>query len=292
MTEKGRVIPATGNHLDANGKWETDGQNHWCTCACGTVFDKAAHTGGKATCTEKAVCKVCAIAYGTVDADAHGETEVKNAVPATCVENGYSGDTYCGDCGELLEEGTVILATGDHVDADGKWESDEQEHFHTCGCGTEFDNAAHSGGEASCTEKAACAVCGGAYGEVNAENHVNTELQNAVAATCGKPGYTGDTYCADCDKKLKDGEEIPATAAHTYGEWTVVKEATEEAEGLKEKTCTVCGDTISETIPKVEKEPEKSPETGDGSIIFVFSLLAICALLTAGVVVNRKKNMA
>ncbi len=40
----------------------------------------------------------------------HSNTEVRGAVESTCTEDGYTGDTYCADCGELLAEGEVIPA--------------------------------------------------------------------------------------------------------------------------------------------------------------------------------------
>ncbi len=49
----------------------------------------------------------------------HTNTEVRGAVDATCTEDGYTGDTYCADCGELLTEGEVIPAncpTADYTD--------------------------------------------------------------------------------------------------------------------------------------------------------------------------------
>lgn len=42
----------------------------------------------------------------------HTETELRNAKTATCTEEGYSGDTHCKGCGELLREGKVIPALG------------------------------------------------------------------------------------------------------------------------------------------------------------------------------------
>ena len=41
-------------------------------------------------------------------------------------------------------------------------------------------------------------------------------------------------------------------AAHTYGDWVVTKEATETAEGLKERSCTICGYQETEAIPLLE----------------------------------------
>ncbi|MBQ6431278.1 MAG: S-layer homology domain-containing protein [Oscillospiraceae bacterium] len=48
---------------------------------------------------------------------AHAHTEVRNAVAAGCETEGYSGDTYCKDCGALLAKGAVIPATGHHYDS-------------------------------------------------------------------------------------------------------------------------------------------------------------------------------
>ncbi len=48
---------------------------------------------------------------------AHANTEVRNAVAAGCETEGYSGDTYCTDCGALLAKGAAIPATGHHYDS-------------------------------------------------------------------------------------------------------------------------------------------------------------------------------
>lgn len=52
----------------------------------------------------------------------HSHTELKNIKEATCTEKGYTRDTYCKDCGTLLESGSAIEATGEHTDVnnDGK----------------------------------------------------------------------------------------------------------------------------------------------------------------------------
>lgn len=213
----GSVIPATGNHVDADGEWETDGSEHWHTCYYGTKFDVSAHKGGAATCTEKAKCTLCGVEYSGYGA--HGETEIRNAKEATCCENGYTGDTYCKDCNNKIASGSVIPATGNHVDADGKWECDGTQHWHTCYYGTQFDVESHTGGTATCTAKAKCSVCGAEYGEYGA--HGETEIKNAKEATCCEDGYTGDTYCKDCNTKIASGSVIPATGHHVDadGKW-------------------------------------------------------------------------
>ena len=96
----------------------------------GKVIPAAGHKGGTATCKDKAVCEVCRQPYGELDKNNHtGGTEIKDAKDATCTVNGYTGDTYCKDCGDKLESGKVIPAAG------------------------------HKGGTATCKDKAVCEVC-------------------------------------------------------------------------------------------------------------------------------------
>ena len=45
----------------------------------------------------------------------HENTEILNAVEATCTADGYTGDTYCRDCGKLISSGVVNFALG-HAD--------------------------------------------------------------------------------------------------------------------------------------------------------------------------------
>ena len=78
--------------------------------------------------------------------------------------------------------------------------------------------------------------------------HTNTSIKNAVEATCGKPGYTGDTVCDDCGKTIATGTEIPATGKHTYTS-QVVKDSTCTAAGQTKYTCSVCGDTYTADEP-------------------------------------------
>ena len=49
---------------------------------------------------------------------AHENTELRNAKEATCTEDGYTGDTYCSVCNELLKSGEVIYHNGWRKDGD------------------------------------------------------------------------------------------------------------------------------------------------------------------------------
>ena len=239
--EKGSPI-AKNAHNPAS-IWTTDETNHWKECqtvGCGNIIDKAHHSGGEATCVKKAICSVCKVEYGAVDLSNHKHTEVRNAKSATCCEKGYTGDTYCTDCNALVSIGAEIPATGNHTDADGKWETDGTNHWHTCYFGTKFDLTAHSGGEATCISKANCSVCGIEYGNVDASNHKHTEIRNAKPTTEQEKGYTGDTWCTDCNKKIADGKETDLLS-HSLKKVEAKAATTKENGNIEYFYCTGCG---------------------------------------------------
>ena len=240
--ESGSEISSTGNHTDVDGKWESDGTNHWHTCYFGTKFDITAHNGGEATCKSPAECSECGHSYGPLDANNHkGTTYLKNQKEATCFEEGYTGDTYCSDCNEKIADGQSI-AKNAHNPA-SVWTTNEHDHWKECqtvGCGNVIDKAAHSGGEATCVSKAVCEVCKAQYGDVDATNHKHTEIRDAKPATEQEKGYTGDTWCIDCNKKITTGSEI-AMLEHKL---TLVeaKDATVTEQGnIKYYYCENCG---------------------------------------------------
>ena len=75
--------------------------------------------------------------------------------------------------------------------------------------------------------------------KIPATGHQHTELRNVKSATCGQEGYTGDTYCKDCNTKLSSGKSI-AKKTHTWDAGKITKGATCSAAGVKTYTCTVC----------------------------------------------------
>lgn len=179
----------------------------------------------------------------------HSSTEIRNSKDTTCTEAGYTGDTYCTVCGELLQNGTEVqqlehrfseyefngehhsktcLDCGYHVEEEhqytAEYEDDGKCHFKRCTVCAYIAKEEHTGGEATCTTKAVCDVCGKAYGEVNSSNHGKLELRNAKNPTCTETGYTGDKCCVDCNAIIQKGEEIKATG-HTGGKATCISKA-------------------------------------------------------------------
>ena len=161
----------------------------------------------------------------------HTHTEIRNQREATCKEKGYTGDTYCKDCGEKLAAGTTIEKKPHKV-----------------------------GTPATCVSKAVCSVCSETFGEVDATNHVHTTVKNRKEATCTQTGYAGDTYCTDCDKLLSTGKEL-AALGHDY-KATVTKQPTTTEEGIRTYTCTRCNSSYTESIAKLPEEKHTHNYTG------------------------------
>ena len=104
-------------------------------------------------------------------------------------------------------------------------------------------------------------------GEKHIHNYVSTITKKATCAEEGEITYTCTATNGTCDKKTYT-EVVPKTA-HTYGEWKVVKEATETEEGLKSHSCTVCGAEETASIPKKGSTGgTETPEvpTGDAKV--------------------------
>ena len=104
-------------------------------------------------------------------------------------------------------------------------------------------------------------------GEKHIHNYVSTITKKATCAEEGEITYTCTATNGTCNKKTYT-EVVPKTA-HTYGEWKVVKEATETEEGLKSHSCTVCGAEETASIPKKGSTGgTETPEvpTGDSKV--------------------------
>ena len=83
-------------------------------------------------------------------------------------------------------------------------------------------------------------------------DHTHTEIRNQREATCKEEGYTGDTYCTDCDKLLSTGKEL-AALGHDYLA-SVTKQPTTTEEGIRTYTCTRCGHSYTESIAKLTSQ--------------------------------------
>ena len=225
-------------HDHQSNDWEHNDTEHWQVCTCGAVFHKAEHSGGTATCTQRATCTVCGAEYGDVlghdfttswthddnmhwkqcsrcdkkdDVSPHTWDSGTVTTAPTCTKAGE--ETYsCTKCGATKIE--PIPATGHSWKSD--WTSDATHHWHECAnesCDV-TDNAGkkgyaeHSGGKATCIAKAICEICGDSYGSLDPNNHTDLKHIDAKAATAAEEGNIAYWYCDGCKKYFSDAAAI------------------------------------------------------------------------------------
>ena len=248
----GKTLPVFNGQGDTHdhqsNDWESNETEHWQVCTCGAVFHKAQHSGGTATCTQRATCTVCGAEYGDVlghdfttswthDDNEHWKQcsrcdEKKDVSPhtwdngtitiaPTCTKAGERTYT-CTECGATKTE--PIDATGHSWKSD--WTSDATHHWHECAnenCDV-TDNAGkngyaeHSGGKATCKAQAICEICGDSYGSLDPNNHTDLKHIDAKAATAAEEGNIAYWYCDGCKKYFSDAaatKEITKAATVT-----------------------------------------------------------------------------
>ena len=104
----GKTLPVfkgqgyTHNHQ--SDKWEHNDTEHWQVCTCGVVFNKAKHSGGKATCKAKAVCEICKESYGSLDPNNHTDLKHVDAKAATAAAEGNIEYWYCDGCDKYFSD--------------------------------------------------------------------------------------------------------------------------------------------------------------------------------------------
>lgn len=105
----------------------------------------------------------------------------------------------------------------------GAWTKlDDNQHSRTCSVCSGVEKADHTWGEGVVTKEATCVAegektytctaCSATKTEVvlkDENNHKNTEIRDAKDPNGNVPGYTGDTWCKDCNTKIATGKEIP-----------------------------------------------------------------------------------
>ena len=264
------TIPSVPCTHECSTPWEPagDGVHHVKKCAdCGAIIEKAAHTGGAATCTAKKKCTICGQSYGELDPSNHtalsdwtsdetGHWKTCNNCGAIIEKAAHTGGAAtctakkkCTICGELYGE----LNPSNHT-ALSDWKFDETGHWKTCSaCNTDIEKTAHSGGTATCSTKKKCKVCGQSYGKLDANNHTSLS------------GWTSnETHhwktCSACNTDIEK-------SAHTYSEWQITQKATAAEVGAKCRECSVCHYKETAAIPPVPCTHEGSTSwepAGDG----------------------------
>lgn len=234
---------ATAAHTDFTA-WKSDRSGHWHECStCGYKTAVNAHTPDrdKATETTPQLCTVCGYVMAThpehtwvfvaetpATCNAAGEREhYKCACGRTSFKN---GDTY--DINEDASVLTIEKNSANHTGApDSKWHSDSANHWqeYTC-CHARANEAAHSGGAATCTAQAVCEVCGKAYGPLAAHDWGAWKV--TTPATKDAPGVETRT-CAH-NSAHTETRSIPklSTAVYTVSEDTKIAQIEAKVDGL------------------------------------------------------------
>lgn len=222
-----------------------------------TKHDYEEHVVKAPTCTEKGVsyyvCKNCGLTTSRrqTPATGHIHTEVRNQKDATYKEEGYTGDTYCKDCGKKLETGTVIPKLVEKEHDYGEWVLDQAP---TC----KKYGARHR----------ICKNCGDREVDVLDKVDHTWELVSTTPATC-TIGEIQHYKCSVCGE-TKDVTLSNPLGEHSWDNGKVTKEATCTEDGEKTYTCTVCNTTKTEVIPatghqhKEVRNAKKATCTEDG----------------------------
>ena len=217
-----------------NNDWKSNDSKHWKEYACCRAHaEEAAHSGGTATCQNKAVCSTCNKPYGDLGSHVPASTWSKDAsghwhacqTPNCNEQLAFAahtpGPAATEDAPQLCTVCSYELAPAlEHTHVWGAWISNgDGTHTRTCAKDSSHtEKESCSGGIATCQSSAICAVCNTAYGAKDMTNHTGgTEVRNSVEATTSTEGYTGDTYCKGCDTKLADGKTIPKKDSGSSG---------------------------------------------------------------------------
>ena len=230
-----------------------------------------------ATCTEKAVyyksCAVCELSSKGTDGEATFEagkplghdwgawtSNGDGTHTRTCTVDGCSAGTQTENCIDANKDHKCDIC--DYIIS----ECADDNKDHKCDyCGKKLTE--HTGGKATCKDKAKCEFCGESYGELNANKHSDLKHFPAVAATKTAEGNIEYWYCSGCKKYYKD-----ATATQE------IKQA----------------DTVTAKLPGGTVKPgaDKSPQTGDNSnlLLWIALLFISGGAVTATTVYGRKKK--
>ena len=179
-----------------------------CTFDGCTDFETENCSGGAATCKDKAVCEICGEAYGELNPENHTGEEVWEQTETTHTKKwNCCGKVTVEEAAHTFEHGVCTVCE------------------YTC---------AHTGGTATCKDKAICEICGEAYGEMNPENHTGKEVWEQTETTHTKKwSCCSAVTVPESDHKFEDGVCIVCAYPCTHKD-----------ENTDHK-CDICGETVS-----------------------------------------------
>ena len=204
----------TPPHEHSFGGWKNNGTQHWKECSCGEKSEESPHNFGDWTETK----------------------------PATTTEEGLKERT-CSVC-EYTQEETIPVHT--HDVHDKAWKYDDTNHWQECSCGEKLNVANHAYGEWRVTKPATETEEGSKARDCTVCDYVQTEtipmLKHEHSYGDWQKDKTQHWKECRCGKKTEVGN-------HTFDDWTITKEPTTTETGSRERTCSICKYTQTETLP-------------------------------------------
>ena len=173
--------------VEHNHEANKDDNYHWEECTCGHKINESAHSFGEFLTNDEKHWKEC-------ECSAISEEGVHNGGEATCIKQ-----AECTACGIAYGELAAHEYTELNHDVDGHW--------YECVCGDAEEKVAHSGGEATCSEKAKCETCGEEHGELKAHEYTILDTSDASVdkAKCAC-GAIDDSYAFN--KVIEESQEV------------------------------------------------------------------------------------
>ena len=192
-------------------------------------------------------CSKCNSTYAEEHIHTPGESVIENVTEATCAEAGsYDTVVYCTTCGDEISRVTETIDTIEHTPAAAVRENEV---------------AAKCEEPGSYDEVVYCSVCDA---EISREQKTipatgHTEVVDAaVAATCTETGLTEGKHCSVCNDILVAQEEV-AKIEHAWDDGVKTTVETCGNTGVMTYTCTVCKETKTVAIEKLEQHTAADP---------------------------------
>ena len=188
-----------------------------------------------------------------------GEREIRGKVTATCTVEGYSGDTFCLSCGNIIVSGentgygAHVLTKTDAVPPTCK--DTGFAAYWSCGeCGQYFLSEA---AETPLTREQLDEQ--GVIGTTDDHTPGEAVRENETPAGCTTDGsYEEVICCAVCGEELSREVKTDPAKGHRWGDWQIVIPATEDAEGLARRVCSACGEEETKAITEMGEPVTKT----------------------------------
>ena len=264
-----------------NNKWEKDDAQHWRLCSCGEKFDIADHSFDNWTITKEPTttetgsrertCSICkytqteTLPVHTHDVHdeawkydktqhwqecscgeklnvanhAYGEWRVTK--PATETEEG-SKARDCTVCDHVQTE-TIPMLEHEHIYGD--WQSNDTQHWKECRCGEKIEVGDHTYGEWKITKEPTTTETGSRERTCSTCNYKDREILPVHKHSHNNKWEKDDAQhwrLCSCGEKFD-------IADHSFDNWTITKEPTTTETGSRERTCSICKYTQTETLP-------------------------------------------